>query len=136
MMELLIKVMSSLLHDRCKDQDKPLERIFRISQEKAKSLGLSFIPWDASLRETIESLKEKGFLSIWILIVMSILLSLEHDILKHDIRSVATVFTACIWYKEVSTDQYQAAFVVSGFLAIAVKLVTGPIRSVELPLFF
>ncbi|KAL4361940.1 hypothetical protein GQ457_04G032990 [Hibiscus cannabinus] len=52
------------LQDKCKDQDKPLERIFRISQEKAKSLGLSFIPWDASLRETIESLKEKGFLSI------------------------------------------------------------------------
>ncbi|GMI66983.1 hypothetical protein like AT5G19440 [Hibiscus trionum] len=46
------------------DQDKPLERIFRISQEKAKSLGLSFIPWGVSLRETIESLKEKGFLSI------------------------------------------------------------------------
>ncbi|KAK8693362.1 hypothetical protein V6N13_070947 [Hibiscus sabdariffa] len=45
-------------------------------------------------------------------------------------------FPATFRYKEVSTDQYQAAFVVSGFLAIAVKLVTGPIRSVELPLFF
>ncbi|GMI66984.1 hypothetical protein like AT5G19440 [Hibiscus trionum] len=52
------------LQEKCKDQDKPLERIFRISHEKAKSLGLSFIPWDVSLRETIESLKEKGFLSI------------------------------------------------------------------------
>ncbi|GMI66982.1 hypothetical protein like AT5G19440 [Hibiscus trionum] len=52
------------LQEKCKDQDKPLEPIFRISQEKAKSLGLSFIPWEVSLREAIESLKEKGFLSI------------------------------------------------------------------------
>ncbi|KAK8702710.1 hypothetical protein V6N13_021051 [Hibiscus sabdariffa] len=43
---------------------------------------------------------------------------------------------SAIQYKEVSTDQYRAAFVVSGFLAIAVKWVTGPIRSVELPLCF
>ncbi|GMJ12069.1 hypothetical protein HRI_004876100 [Hibiscus trionum] len=49
---------------RCKDQDKPPERIFRVTQEKAKSLGLNFIPRDLSLRETIESLKKKGFSSI------------------------------------------------------------------------
>ncbi|GMI66988.1 hypothetical protein like AT5G19440 [Hibiscus trionum] len=51
------------LQAKCEDQDKPVERTM-ISHEKAKSLGLSFLPWEVSLGETIESLKEKGFLSI------------------------------------------------------------------------
>ncbi|KAE8665640.1 WD-40 repeat family protein / notchless protein, putative isoform 1 [Hibiscus syriacus] len=50
------------LQEKCRDQDKSVEYFFRISQEKEKSLGLSFIPWDVSTRETIESLKERGFL--------------------------------------------------------------------------
>ncbi|KAE8665642.1 hypothetical protein F3Y22_tig00112530pilonHSYRG00050 [Hibiscus syriacus] len=49
---------------KCKDDDKPLERSFKVSQEKAKSLGFNFIPWDVELKEIIESFKEKGFLSI------------------------------------------------------------------------
>ncbi|MBA0652536.1 hypothetical protein Goklo_019792 [Gossypium klotzschianum] len=57
-------VMSCLINDRYEDHEKPLERVFQISQEKSKSFGLSFIPWEVSLRETIESFKEKGFLSI------------------------------------------------------------------------
>ncbi|MBA0859085.1 hypothetical protein Goshw_003176 [Gossypium schwendimanii] len=52
------------LKEKCEGHEKPLERVFQISQEKSKSLGLSFIPWEVSLRETIESFKEKGFLSI------------------------------------------------------------------------
>ncbi|XVF73604.1 hypothetical protein PTKIN_Ptkin12aG0215700 [Pterospermum kingtungense] len=43
---------------------EPIEPTYQVSKEKAKSLGLSFIPWDVSLRETVESLKEKGFLNI------------------------------------------------------------------------
>ncbi|GMI98243.1 hypothetical protein like AT5G19440 [Hibiscus trionum] len=52
------------LQAKCEDDDKPLEPIFKVSQEKAKSLGVSFIPWRVGLREIIESLNEKGFLSI------------------------------------------------------------------------
>ncbi|GMI66994.1 hypothetical protein like AT5G19440 [Hibiscus trionum] len=54
------------LQAKCEDDniDKPLEPSFKVSQEKAKSLGVSFIPWDVGLREIIETLKEKGFLNI------------------------------------------------------------------------
>ncbi|KAL4360852.1 hypothetical protein GQ457_04G033020 [Hibiscus cannabinus] len=51
------------LQEKCKDLDKPLEPVFQISNEKAKGLGVSFIAWNVSLWETIESFKEKGFLS-------------------------------------------------------------------------
>ncbi|CAN0860246.1 Phenylacetaldehyde reductase [Linum grandiflorum] len=36
----------------------------QISQEKAKSLGVSFISMEVSLKDTIESLKENGYLTI------------------------------------------------------------------------
>ncbi|KAK6240193.1 hypothetical protein QUC31_005662 [Theobroma cacao] len=52
------------LQEKCGDLNKPLERTYQISKEKAKSLGVSFIPWEVSLKEIVESLKEKGFLSI------------------------------------------------------------------------
>ncbi|KHG04265.1 Bifunctional dihydroflavonol 4-reductase/flavanone 4-reductase [Gossypium arboreum] len=52
------------LERKCEEHDDPLKRIYQVSQEKAKSLGLSFTPWERSLQETVESLKEKGFLSI------------------------------------------------------------------------
>ncbi|GAV70972.1 Epimerase domain-containing protein [Cephalotus follicularis] len=35
-----------------------------VSKEKAKSLGIDFIPLETSLVDTVESLKEKGFLSV------------------------------------------------------------------------
>ncbi|CAI9769732.1 unnamed protein product [Fraxinus pennsylvanica] len=35
----------------------------QVSQEKAKSLGISFTPFEVSLKDTVESLKEKNFLS-------------------------------------------------------------------------
>ncbi|KAM2601531.1 hypothetical protein COP2_040881 [Malus domestica] len=46
------------------DDDKPCEPGYQISKEKAKSLGVNFLPLEVSLRDTIESLKEKGFLKL------------------------------------------------------------------------
>ncbi|GMN53643.1 hypothetical protein TIFTF001_022788 [Ficus carica] len=45
----------------CED-DKPLMPKYQVSKEKAKSLGINFTSLEASLRDTVESLKEKGFL--------------------------------------------------------------------------
>ncbi|XP_043691620.1 phenylacetaldehyde reductase-like [Telopea speciosissima] len=50
------------LPKNCAD-DKPYMPTYQVSQEKAKSLGINFIPMEMSLKETVESLKEKGFLS-------------------------------------------------------------------------
>ncbi|XP_050209186.1 phenylacetaldehyde reductase-like [Mercurialis annua] len=38
--------------------------VCNVSKDKAKTLGIDFIPLEVSLKDTIESLKEKGFLSI------------------------------------------------------------------------
>ncbi|CAL9004187.1 unnamed protein product [Prunus brigantina] len=46
------------------EDGSPSEPTFQVSQEKAKSLGVSFLPLEVSLRDTVESLKEKGFLKI------------------------------------------------------------------------
>ncbi|RDX62897.1 Tetraketide alpha-pyrone reductase 1 [Mucuna pruriens] len=43
--------------------DKPYVPTFQVSKEKAKSLGIEFIPLEVSLRETVESLKEKNFVN-------------------------------------------------------------------------
>ena len=48
--------------DRCAD-DKPYVHSVRVSQEKAKSLGIQFTPVEVSLKDTVESLKEKNFVS-------------------------------------------------------------------------
>jgi len=47
---------------RCGD-DKPYVPIYQVSKEKAKSLGIEFIPLEVSLKETVESLKEKKFIN-------------------------------------------------------------------------
>ncbi|XP_052886494.1 phenylacetaldehyde reductase-like isoform X2 [Gossypium arboreum] len=44
--------------------DKPYVPTYQVSKEKAKSLGIEFIPLDAGLKETVESLKEKGFVHL------------------------------------------------------------------------
>ncbi|KAL5543335.1 hypothetical protein UlMin_007119 [Ulmus minor] len=44
--------------------DGPPEPNYLVSKEKAKSLGLSFTPLEVSLRDTVESLMEKGFLIV------------------------------------------------------------------------
>ncbi|PON59079.1 NAD(P)-binding domain containing protein [Parasponia andersonii] len=48
------------LPEKCAD-DKPLMPTYQVSKEKAKSLGIEYIPLETSLKETVESLKEKQF---------------------------------------------------------------------------
>ncbi|XP_058750861.1 cinnamoyl-CoA reductase CAD2-like isoform X2 [Vicia villosa] len=48
--------------NKCAD-DKPLMQTFQVSKEKAKKLGVEFIPLEVSLREIVESLKEKEFIN-------------------------------------------------------------------------
>ncbi|XP_019151122.1 PREDICTED: cinnamoyl-CoA reductase 1-like [Ipomoea nil] len=43
--------------------DLPIVPPFKVSQDKAKSLGINFTSLEVSLKDTIESLKEKNFLS-------------------------------------------------------------------------
>ncbi|KAK4278708.1 hypothetical protein QN277_016517 [Acacia crassicarpa] len=48
------------LPHKCED-DQPLMPTFQISKEKVKTLGIEFIPFEVSLKETVESFKEKKF---------------------------------------------------------------------------
>ncbi|XP_044482052.1 phenylacetaldehyde reductase-like [Mangifera indica] len=48
------------LPERCMD-DKPYVPTYQVSKEKANSLGLEFTPLEVSIKETVESLKEKAF---------------------------------------------------------------------------
>ncbi|ESW21024.1 hypothetical protein PHAVU_005G034600 [Phaseolus vulgaris] len=48
------------LPEKCVD-DKPYDPIFQVSKEKAKSLGIEYIPLEVSIKDTVESLKEKNF---------------------------------------------------------------------------
>ncbi|KAI9117791.1 hypothetical protein K1719_011206 [Acacia pycnantha] len=50
------------LPDKCAD-DKPFRSKYQVSKEKAKTLGIEFIPLEVSLKETVESLKEKHFIN-------------------------------------------------------------------------
>ncbi|XP_012090024.1 phenylacetaldehyde reductase [Jatropha curcas] len=47
--------------EKCAD-DKPYVPTYEVSKEKAKRLGIDFIPLKVSIKETVESLKEKGFI--------------------------------------------------------------------------
>ncbi|EEF48916.1 phenylacetaldehyde reductase [Ricinus communis] len=47
--------------EKCADE-KPYVPTYQVSKEKAKGLGIDFIPLNVSLKETVESLKEKGFI--------------------------------------------------------------------------
>ncbi|XP_074292970.1 phenylacetaldehyde reductase-like isoform X1 [Silene latifolia] len=51
------------LPNKCAD-DKPLEPTYQISKEKSQGLGIEYTPTKVSLRETIENLMEKGFISL------------------------------------------------------------------------
>jgi hypothetical protein len=46
--------------DRCAD-DHPFAPTYQVSRDKIKSLGIELTPFETTLKETIESLKEKGF---------------------------------------------------------------------------
>ncbi|CAB4309145.1 unnamed protein product [Prunus armeniaca] len=50
------------LPEKCAD-DKPFVPTYQVSKEKAKKLGVEFIPLEVSLKETVESLKEKNFVN-------------------------------------------------------------------------
>uniref|UniRef100_A0A7C9E307 NAD-dependent epimerase/dehydratase domain-containing protein n=1 Tax=Opuntia streptacantha TaxID=393608 RepID=A0A7C9E307_OPUST len=51
---------NAALPDKCAD-DKPFVPTYQVSKEKTKSLGIDYIPLKQSLKETVDSLKEKGF---------------------------------------------------------------------------
>ncbi|XP_039127368.1 phenylacetaldehyde reductase-like [Dioscorea cayenensis subsp. rotundata] len=50
------------LPQKCAD-DKPFVPTYQVSQEKTRSLGIDYVPLETSLKETIESLREKGFVT-------------------------------------------------------------------------
>ncbi|KAK6164131.1 hypothetical protein DH2020_000995 [Rehmannia glutinosa] len=49
------------LPEKCAD-DQPYQPTYQVSKERAKSLGVNFTPFEQSVKETAESLMEKGFL--------------------------------------------------------------------------
>ncbi|KAF8041190.1 hypothetical protein BT93_B3195 [Corymbia citriodora subsp. variegata] len=51
------------LPEKCAD-DKPFVPTYQVSKEKVKSLGIDYIPLEQSLKETVDSLKEKGFVKV------------------------------------------------------------------------
>lgn len=69
---LIFIKLSSTLNEigRCAD-DKPFMPTYQVSKEKAKSLGVDFIPLKTGLKETVESLKEKQFVNFWVAVVPS-----------------------------------------------------------------
>ncbi|KAI3449980.1 hypothetical protein Pfo_006645 [Paulownia fortunei] len=61
----LVKILRELypnlkLPEKCAD-DKPLVPVYQVNTEKAKKLGVVFTPLKQALKDTVESLKEKGF---------------------------------------------------------------------------
>jgi nucleoside-diphosphate-sugar epimerase len=50
--------------EKCKVDDKPLLPNYQVSKEKAKCLDVNFIPLEVSLKDTVESLKEQGFINV------------------------------------------------------------------------
>ncbi|KAL3752144.1 hypothetical protein ACJRO7_012894 [Eucalyptus globulus] len=45
--------------------DEPYTPVYWVSMEKVKSLGIDYVPLERSPKETVESLKEKGFVKFW-----------------------------------------------------------------------
>ncbi|KAK9735975.1 hypothetical protein RND81_04G242400 [Saponaria officinalis] len=54
---------SLALPDRCAN-DEPLEPTYQMSKTKAKSLGIEYTPLEVYLKETVEDLKEKGYVNL------------------------------------------------------------------------
>ncbi|KAJ4795342.1 Cinnamoyl-CoA reductase 1 [Rhynchospora pubera] len=50
------------LPEKCAD-DKPFVPIYQVSKERAKNLGVEFSPLKTNIKETIESLRDKGFVT-------------------------------------------------------------------------
>ncbi|XP_015573868.1 phenylacetaldehyde reductase-like [Ricinus communis] len=51
------------LPEKCVDE-KPFVSKYEVSNEKAKTLGIDFTPLEVTVKDTIESLREKGFLKV------------------------------------------------------------------------
>ncbi|EEF44585.1 phenylacetaldehyde reductase [Ricinus communis] len=51
------------LPEKC-EETPLLSPCVKVSDEKVKTLGINYIPFEVTLQDTIESLKEKGFLNI------------------------------------------------------------------------
>ncbi|XP_058752361.1 phenylacetaldehyde reductase-like [Vicia villosa] len=49
------------ISDKCEDEEPYIEN-YQISKEKAKSLGIEFTPLEVSLKETVESFREKNII--------------------------------------------------------------------------
>ncbi|KAL3537489.1 hypothetical protein ACH5RR_000855 [Cinchona calisaya] len=65
----VIKVVQELyptikLPDKCSNIGSPIQPDYEVSNEKVKSLGIKLIPLDVSLKDTIESFKEKNLFSL------------------------------------------------------------------------
>ncbi|KAH9602285.1 hypothetical protein KSS87_015446 [Heliosperma pusillum] len=62
--EMLRQLYPSLtLPNKCAD-DNPLEPTYQVSKKKSQGLGIEYTPIKVSLQETVENLKEKGFISL------------------------------------------------------------------------
>uniref|UniRef100_A0A7N2LCR8 3-beta hydroxysteroid dehydrogenase/isomerase domain-containing protein n=1 Tax=Quercus lobata TaxID=97700 RepID=A0A7N2LCR8_QUELO len=62
-LKILGELFPALFPTQKPEDDKPPVPTFKVSQEKARSLGINFIPLEVSLKDLIESLEEKGLLS-------------------------------------------------------------------------
>ncbi|KAI7983618.1 Cinnamoyl-CoA reductase 1 [Camellia lanceoleosa] len=56
--KILQEFLAFQLREKCAD-DKPFTPTYQVSKERTKSLGIEFIPLKQSIKETVESLKEK-----------------------------------------------------------------------------
>ncbi|GLT66315.1 hypothetical protein SLA2020_386850 [Shorea laevis] len=64
---VVLKILDDLypdLHLNGKHKGKAVGTLYKISKEKAISLGVDFIPQEVRVKDTVENLKEKDFLSI------------------------------------------------------------------------
>ncbi|KAL1324554.1 hypothetical protein HN51_034741 [Arachis hypogaea] len=50
------------IKDKCED-DKPFVPTYQVSKEKAESLGIEFTPLEVTLKETVESFREKNIVN-------------------------------------------------------------------------
>ncbi|GER45365.1 NAD(P)-binding Rossmann-fold superfamily protein [Striga asiatica] len=61
--DILNRIFPTLNLPPTSTENRPAKPPYQVSQEKVKSLGLDFMPLEVSLKDTVESLKQKNFLS-------------------------------------------------------------------------
>lgn len=54
---------NTALPEKSSNDDNSLNQSCQVSKKKAQSLGIDYIPLETSLKETVESLKQQGFIS-------------------------------------------------------------------------